>query len=694
MILIFISFFSDSTNLKLIEALTYDLPWAIDINGSYMYTCGGEHGEFYNVYSLDDPYHPRIISHWDRDDNGSKGKNNSSLLLYYSDRLYRGNNVMNVEDPYNIFKEGSINPYVDYMQIKDTILFANRYNWIGISIFSLSDPSFPILLSSYEPESIKANMPIFYVFDTLCYMTNGKSFEVANVKDPENPIFVSFNRSVIKNNNSLFDQLSGKDNYIYLYMDYDNNTLRKYNYSSVETLYTIDCSIVDTIELVDKDFVRDVDVGYNRRLESIIMDTLLYVLSNGCGMDTSYIGSYSISNPENPLLINEFSSEGQTSLDVLRDMDYSDSLLYVLGYYAGIRIFNHSLETLGYSCYSGKMKRVIQKNNLIYTGNYGAGIRIFRETPDTIYELTIGGKPYDVTDIALFDTLLYASSWCNGFYIFSIADSMDPILIYKDSILPDSLYFEYIAVDSDCIYLSGINSPIKFYIMDRHDYSIVSIMDSVAGRTFIRDTIGFIGDKILNLSDKTDPSIITYLNSDANALKDSLLYLDNGELYSVARVDSPVLIDSLYYGFGEFRGDSLYIICPVNYIIVYDILKPDSAFKVASGMVSSYRGWIEYAYPTLNRKIFTNECLYLGFIEQGGVKEKEKTKIPSSIVVDYIHFNFNDKYSVSIYDITGRKILNKELDGEGRIYVKDLSQGVYFISIPEKNLWEKILVLH
>ncbi|MCK4321863.1 T9SS type A sorting domain-containing protein [candidate division WOR-3 bacterium] len=376
-------------------------------------------------------------------------------------------------------------------------------------------------------------------------------------------------------------------------------------------------------------------------------------------------------------------------------MDYSDSLLYIVGYNAGIEIFDPSLKPLGYSCYSGKMRRVIQKNNLIYTGNYGAGIRIFRETPDTIYEVTVGGQPYDVTDIALFDTLLYASSRCNGFYIFSIADSSNPVLVYQYSTLPDSLMSYYIAVDSNYIYISGYLGEDPLYILDRYDYSIVSITDSVGGRTFIRDTIGFIGDRILNLRDKTDPFIITNLSNDANALKDSLLYLDNGDLYSVARVDSPVLINTLDDGFGEFRGDSLYIIVPWDYyIIVYDISRPDSSYRVARGGFSKYRDWIEYAYPTLNRRILTDECLYFGFIEQGGFKEEEKTKIPSSIAVDYIHFNFKDKYSVSLYDITGRKILERELEGESRIYVKDISPGVYFIFIAEKNFWEKIIIMH
>jgi hypothetical protein len=62
MILTFILFFSDSTNLKLIEAIPYDMPWAIEININYMYACGVGCREFYNVYFLDDPYHPKIIS--------------------------------------------------------------------------------------------------------------------------------------------------------------------------------------------------------------------------------------------------------------------------------------------------------------------------------------------------------------------------------------------------------------------------------------------------------------------------------------------------------------------------------------------------------------------------------------------------------------------------------------------------------
>lgn len=693
MILILFSFFADSTNLKLIEALPYDMPWAIDINGNYMYTCGGNYAEFYNVYSLDNPYNPRIISHWDKDVKRNKSEFENSRLLHYNGRLYKWNEIMNVEDPYNIFKEGNLDADLIYMQIKDTILFSNVWCETFINIYSLSDPSSPLLLTSYEPESLNTYEPGFIVFDTLCFITDEKSFEVINIKDPENPYFVSFNKSVIKNSNTYYrDIIKGKDNYIYLFISYENDTLLKY-YPSVETLYTIDCSNVDSVIVVDKDFIGELNYDYQHLMDCTIMDTSLYILSSATYYYTPYIYSYSLKNPDNPSLINKYHG----GFDDLVSFDHSDSLLYVCMRYSGINILNSSLKYCGYSSFSGDMKRAIQRNNLIYTGSYGSGIRIFRETPDTIHELTIGGQPYDVTDIALFDTLLYASSRCNGFYIFSITDSSNPILLYQDSTLPDSFMSNYIAVDSNYIYISGYLGEDPLCILDRYDYSIVSITDSVGGKTFIRDTIGFIGDKILNLSDKTDPSIITNLSGDANALKDSLLLLTGGYLYSVARLDSPILLDILDDGIGEFRGDSIYIIDQWAwdpYIKVYDVSKPDSAYCVAKGFFSIYRDGIEYAYPTVNRKILTDKCFYIGFIEQGGVEEESQEDIPSKIAVDYIHFNYKDKYSVSLYDITGRKILNKDLEGEGRVYVKDLSPGAYFISIPEKNLWEKIIIIH
>jgi hypothetical protein len=49
---------------------------------------------------------------------------------------------------------------------------------------------------------------------------------------------------------------------------------------------------------------------------------------------------------------------------------------------------------------------------------------------------------------------------------------------------------------------------------------------------------------------------------------------------------------------------------------------------------------------------------------------------------------------VSIYDISGRRILEKGLEDNGCISIRNLSPGVYFVSIPEKNLWEKIIIIH
>lgn len=94
--------------MKLIEALPYDLPIRIEINDDFMYTFGGDFGEYYTVYSLDDPYHPRIISQCVRDVNMSKGEMENSIFKCYADRLYNGNKIMNVEDPYNIFYEGEL----------------------------------------------------------------------------------------------------------------------------------------------------------------------------------------------------------------------------------------------------------------------------------------------------------------------------------------------------------------------------------------------------------------------------------------------------------------------------------------------------------------------------------------------------------------------------------------------------------
>ncbi len=509
---------------------------------------------------------------------------------------------------------------------------------------------------------------------------------------------ITTNDSIFKNQGYNFS-ITGKGNYLYLLMVFESDTINKGDVFSEETLFTIDCSRGDSIVVVDKEFIGTVDDYPNYRLSSIIKDTLLYILSDP-SYDISYIASFSLSNPNDPLLMNEYFGEGKRRIEGFVNLDYSDSLIYVSRGPAGISVHDLSLYERGYSCYSGITERIIQKNNIIYTGTYGCGVRIFKETSDTIYELTHGGQRYDITDISLFDTLLYASSDFGSFFIFSIEDSLNPILLYEDtsfSLYSDSFWCEKIAVDTECIYLTRNSRNLaRFYILDRIDYTILSTLDSVYGNINIRDTIGFVGNKILNLSDKTDPFIITDLDGSYSALKDSLLYLSNGKLFSVAKIDSPVLLSAFAGGRGEFRGDSIYISQggQPSYIYVYDVSKPDSAYMVAYGIRPTVRQEIWYAYPTLNRRIFTDGCYYIGFIEQGGIEEESQKHIPSTIAVDYLHFKLKDKYSVSLFDVTGRKILKKNLNGEGRVYIRDISPGVYFISIPEKNLWEKIIIMH
>ncbi len=700
MFLILFSFFADSVNLKLLKTLPYDLPVFIEINDNLMYTAGGDYGEYYTVYSLDDPYHPRIISQWFRDINMSKGGIENSIFLCYANKLYRSNEIMNIEDPYNIFYEGKIDPggSPKFMQIRDTILFADMHLNNRIYTYSLSDPSSPLELSSYQPQFLSASyMQRYFVLDTLCFITDGLRFEVVNVKDPENLYFAAFNDSVIKNQAHNIS-ISGKNDFLYLYLVFENYTGFRNGVFSEETLYTIDCSRIDSIVVVDKEFIRTVDAYPYYRFNSIIWDTLLYTLSDPTGYDSAYLASFSISNPDDPLLMNEYHGEWERRFDGFIDLDFSDSLLYLNRGLSGITVLNPFFEHRGNSCYSGYTVRMNQRNNIIYTGTYGCGIRIFKETEDTIYEITEGGQRYDVRDIALFDTLLYASSEFGGFFIFSIKDSSNPVLTYQDSLLSDSFWSEKIAVDSNYIYLTRESQNLaRFYILDRYDYSIVSTLDSVWGNINLRDTTGFIGDKILNLSDKTNPFVITDLgDAYSNALKDSILFLSNGELYSVAQIDSPVLLTTLPSGEGEFRGDSIYI-CKRSYpsqIYVYDVCKPDSAYLVAYGKRPESTMEINYIYPTSNRRIFTDGCFYLDFIESQGIKEENLDGMHSLMAVDYITLKGIGKCSISLFDVTGRRILKKDINGDGKIYVKNLSTGVYFISIPKMKLWKKVVIVH
>ncbi len=723
-IFLLLGIFSDSLNMYLKSQTLYECPYGITSGNGFLYTRGGDSAEFISVYSYSNPYHPELINVADYFTGSSKGIEAPSFFKYYRKRLIFGHGIINVEDPYNIFSEGSFTSgYIRNMQISDTILYTYE-DYYGFKLYSLSDPSHPVLLSTYVPESLSIKR--FFVMDTLCYLTDGMNFEVVDVKDPTNPKFLYYCNSVIPDSSDYQRNLIGKGNYLYLVLSFNENG---YYY---DTLYTLRIEKPDSVDINDKAgrpdsisisdkygfpydyYPEDIEL-YVHNYPTAISDTLLFCVQNPQYVDSNYIHSFSLSQPGQIIPMRSYLKN--ILFRGFINMAYIDSLLYITTYWSGIQVFSSKLERVGWSCYSGGLNRVVQKSGLIYTLSFGSGIRIFKYIADSLIEITKGGQPILGMDIAVIDTLAYIADYENGIDIYSVADPSKPRLIRQFSGFPDTLRSTNIAVDSNYIYITRSYWPHPdepyhrpypscFYILDRDNLSIISSMDSVRGTITLNKPFAYIGAQVIDLKDATNPWVITTLDPSNyacyNSLYDTLLYISTGKLYSVADPAYPEFIDSILSGTGEIRGDSLYIIHSTGYdyfpqhVSVYDITHPDAPNKVAYGHIRCTE--ITCVYPFTNKDILAGGVSFLYHIGLGaqGIKEdKIRRNIGTSIVFHnrIIYCKARGKFSLNLYDVVGRKVKSATFINKGKMSIDNLPSGIYFARIPEFRLTKKVILI-
>jgi len=708
--------FSDSLNMYLKSPMLYECPYSITAGNGFLYTRGGDSAEFVSVYSYSNPYHPELISVLDNFTSSYKSIKAPSCFKYYKKRLIYWIGVLNVEDPYNMFYEDSFTTnFIEYMQISDTLLYIYPEHPYALGLYSLSDPSSPVLLSSYTPESLSVSN--FFVVDTLCYFTDGMNFEVVDVKDPTNPVFLYYCDSIISSPSVYQRNLIGEGNYLYLILSFNENG---YYYDS---LYVLNIENPESIFISNKyefPYIYYQEyTEYGNNYPAVINDTLLYCIQKPLYVDSSYIYTFSLSHTGQILPVGSYGKQiliPQT--DAFRDMIFVDSLLYVTGWFSGIHVFSSRLEEVGWGCYSGVLNRVIQKDNLIYTVSFGSGMRIFKYISDSLVEITKGGQPIAGMDISIIDTFGYIADYENGIDIYSIANPSEPRLIGQFSNFPDTLHSTDITVDSNYIYITRSYwaypwkpnfraYPSRFYILDRNDLSIISSLDSVRGTITLNKPFAYIGADVVDLTDVSDPWVITCLDSsdDAcyNCLKKSTLYLSNGNLYSVSNPTLPRLIGSVTPGVGEIRGDSIYIaytdwswLPNVNNIYVYDISRPDSSYIVAYGYIRS--SGISYAYPFTNKDILAGGIPFLYHIGLGaqGIKEnKVRKKVGAAITFRnrMLYCKAKGKFSLNVYDVAGRKVKAGVFINRGEMRMDNLPSGIYFAHISRFHLTKKIILI-
>ena len=116
---------------------------------------------------------------------------------------------------------------------------------------------------------------------------------------------------------------------------------------------------------------------------------------------------------------------------------------------------------------------------------------------------------------------------------------------------------------------------------------------------------------------------------------------------------------------------------------VYFKIKPKSGYAIGDIILNSAAIYFDFNAPVITNT-FETEFVETLSVEEFDVFDFEMHPNPAKDLLNF-QFRNNDSYSISIFDMQGKKVFNKLTDASTQISVKSLDSGVYFVRVTSEN---------
>ena len=688
----------DSLNVKFVGNWPFGPSWAVVYDSARSIVFCGSGGGVY-VLDVSNPVHPQKLSDRIR----TRGEirdlfyEDSSQILYIA-AGHAGLDIWDVAVPDNPAYLGSC-----ITRYASGVYTSGSYSYIagvdsGLRIIDVSAPTDPIEIGSCSTPGYALDV---FVLDTFAYISDANSgLRVISASDPANPYEVgSYCDSFI-----WFENLDISGSYVYI-ADYSRGLLILDISNPSNPILEGSCYFEET---------RDICVS----------DIYAYVTC--CW----YLYVVDISDPANPVQAGSLWVDGDNP-----GLTLSDTIVFVADGWTKLWVIDVSNPPYPYP--EATYKLPSGASNVFVLGSYAflsgsPGLRILDISELSLPREVAHWDSCYICDVHVIGNYGYAAAGSEGFFVMDLWNPEYPIKVGScptDNSNGVFAVFPYVFVAdaSSGLRIADVSDPINPYYTGHYDTPgnahDVYVLDSIA---YVAD--GIHGLRIIDVSDVFNPEEIGFFDSRGSAcdvfVSASYAYVaDSDSGFCVIDVSDPSNPQEVYHYTPAYKELITSVYGSGNYVIfgivnvfeffgfrfrVYDVNHPEDPQLVGY-----------YSTPGQPKGIFTDEP-YIFVADFGcglqiyenllsGIEETEEIiynpqiwLLQNPVRGDFIELELQlvdkKRAELSLYNLLGQKVKSFSLTGLSveenrvRLQTKNLSSGVYFLKLKEKEINESIKV--
>ena len=494
---------------------------AYTTEASYPYVYIGAVQYLY-VIDVSNPQNPTIVYSFDTDyyfDNIAVSGDILAIACYLSDDPLPGKiRIYDVQNPGAPVFQGmfEMQDHFEAVDIYGDYVIGGNYH-LGVRSIDISNPAVPIECGCYNPPGSTGR---FKLIEDYAYLANYYGgVRIVDVSDPSYPV-----------------EIGGSDTYIYAidlavqgdsaYAISFSDNFKIFDISSAANpvlVQTFQLSIADVCDIEIEDDIICVGGGHcivvlkygeSTGLEEVaflsaqghgnslkIDGDVLYNVSSGCTY-TGIFTIYDIANPEQPVIISNFSLRGGASQFCI-----DDNLVYIL--YStypsgepGIQILDISniYSPVEITYYETPLSNycIAKSGNYLVTSNGPDGFKIFNvSNPLDMFEVGNYNTPVCALDVVIRDSLIYVSDMFH-FEVFNCSEALSvnennetgTLVSFELSVPYPNPFNSSTAISYQLLAVSHVNLTV-YDIAGREIQSLVSGHQSSGEHTVVFDADGF-----------------------------------------------------------------------------------------------------------------------------------------------------------------------------------------------------------
>jgi len=523
------------------------------------------------IYSIEDPGNPQIVSSF-----LTKGLANGvalNLPFVYVGDVY-GFSVWDVTDLQNPirrsgFTSDSSTGYQERLYYRDGLVFIAAYS-SGIQIIDVSDPDHPIVVAHTPTHAYAWDLVLS---DQAAYVMDFFSMSIVDIRRPRFPVMRNNIDAMFSSGAAIQDSR--------LYLGY------------VDGLRIMD--IADPFNPID---ISDMGPTGNGTAETVSIKGDFVFVGHG-----GYIEIYDASDPADPIQISYFYPPGHPR-KLIASGDYLYTVLDDNGFLVTDISNPYNPVTVQHinTGVGGTRNDVTVDENYVYLSDWNRGLVIYEQsTPGNLVELANYSVPGSLRDFLFIEDTAYLV--CQSeIQIVDILDKTNPRFLgsYQTTGSPQN-----IQVIGDRMYMCDLYG---FFILDISDPANIILKGAewLASEgnpydMYIEGSYAFIangwkGLKVVDISDETDPDLLTVWPGDnsksyisVHAQTGLLYFLDSGrglDILDLTDPVNPVQISKIQFEdltIADFvmQGNLLYLAAGEDGVFVWDVKNAETPVLMA-----------------------------------------------------------------------------------------------------------------